>query len=73
MSYDPTIASKITAKLKQAPGIQGTFYLPDCNQQDVIDTVNYLHAKYPTVIAETELAYDGLADVTYDLSHFSSN
>jgi len=68
MSYNPTVASIITAKLKNVKDIRGTFYLPDCNQKDVEDTVNYLHAKYPAVINETELSYDGLADVTYDLS-----
>lgn len=69
MSYDSTIESLITAKLSKAKYVSGTFYLPNCNQQDVVDTVNYLHAKYPAVISETELSYDGLADITYDLSH----
>ena len=50
MSYNPTVASIITAKLKNAKDIRGTFYLPDCNQKDIEDTVNYLHAKFPTVI-----------------------
>lgn len=50
MSYDPTIEALITARLKKVNDVQGTFYLPDCNQQDVVDTVNYLHAKFPTVI-----------------------
>ncbi|MCC4367517.1 hypothetical protein LMB21_09425 [Limosilactobacillus reuteri] len=50
MSYDPTIEALITARVNKASDAQGTFYLPDCNQQDVVDTVNYLHAKFPTVI-----------------------
>lgn len=73
MSYDPTIEALITARLKKVNDVQGTFYLPDCNQQDVVDTVNYLHTKFPTVIYETELSYDGLADITYDLSHLHSS
>lgn len=68
MSYDSTIESLITAKLSKVHEVRGTFYLPDCNQQDVEDTVNYLHAKYPSVINESELSYNGLADITYDLS-----
>lgn len=46
MSYDPTIEELITARLKKVNDVQGTFYLPDCNQQDVVDTVNYLHTKF---------------------------
>ena len=72
MSYSSTIEALITAKLRKVKDVQGTFYLSDCNQQDVEDTVNYLHAKFPSVINESELSYNGLADITYDLSHLPS-
>lgn len=72
MRFSPTVVSLIEAKLSKAKDVRGTFYLPDCNQQDVKDTVNYLHAKFPAVINESELSYDGLADVTYDLSSLKS-
>ena len=68
MSYDPTIAKVIFAKIHETNESHGTFYLPACQQQDVMDTVNYLRAQQPNVFAESEISYNGLADVTFDVS-----
>ncbi|WP_251548279.1 hypothetical protein [Limosilactobacillus caecicola] len=71
MSYDITINKLIIAKLHDVKDVRGTFYLPACNQQDVMDTVNFLHAKYPKIFVESEISYDGLADITYDISSWN--
>lgn len=62
--YRPEIASEIK-KLHDKKGA-GTYYLESLNQDDVRDTMNMLHLEKPSVFDESEIYYDGLADVTFN-------
>ncbi|MET1108827.1 hypothetical protein [Enterococcus faecium] len=52
--------------LKEAPEGTSTHYLEEFNQDDVADTVNYLHAKHSDIIQATEIDYSGRADITFN-------
>ena len=66
MAYNKAIHAKINMLLKEAPEGTSTHYLDNFNQNDVADTVNYLHAKYPDMIKATEIDYSGRADITFN-------
>ncbi|WEV56164.1 hypothetical protein [Ligilactobacillus acidipiscis] len=52
-------------KLHDEKGV-GTYHLESLNQNDVCDTMNRLHLENPSVFDESEIYYDGLADVSFN-------
>ncbi|MFT8868499.1 hypothetical protein [Liquorilactobacillus nagelii] len=59
--YKPEIALEIE-KLHKVNGV-GNYSLEAFNQNDVQDTMNYLHAKNPSIYDESSIRYTGLADI----------
>lgn len=67
MAYDATIQRVILAKMAGDKENSGSFYLPDCNQHDVMDTVNKMHESQPKVYS-AEANENGLVKISYDIS-----
>ncbi|GAE32412.1 hypothetical protein [Halalkalibacter hemicellulosilyticus] len=53
MAYREEIAVEIQKLVEKAPAGVSSHHLKDFKQQDVVDTVNRLHLKYPKVIRDT--------------------
>ncbi|RRG08797.1 MAG: hypothetical protein DUD32_09970 [Lactobacillus sp.] len=60
--YRPEIEARIE-KLRKVNGA-GTYSLDGFNQNDVKDTMNYLHLRYPNIYDSSDIYYTGLADVS---------
>lgn len=58
MAYDEAIASEILDLVNSAPKGVSTHYLKHFDQEDVADTVNELHHRYPETIRDTCYTYD---------------
>lgn len=58
MTYKEVIGKELVEIVNKAPRGVSTHYLEDYDQKDVLDTVNYYHAKYPDNILLAEQYFE---------------
>lgn len=71
MAYKVEIANEIAKLFKNAPVSDEphTDYLGQFNQQDIADTMNYLHSKYQDTFMRSNIDYTMRADITFLKRH----
>ncbi|WP_195960904.1 hypothetical protein [Enterococcus casseliflavus] len=66
MAYKENIADEIRKLYKNAPVGHSEYSLPQFDQQDVADTVNFFASTNPKEIQETQVYYDNQAPIVFD-------